>query len=186
MLARLWREQSGGSALEMAVVLPVLLLFFMVFVEVLMVLWVSSAMESALRSASRFGLTGWSPEGVDRKAAIMQIVSARTMGLVNGDSASIRTLVYSEFGKIGQPEPFGDAYPYNHRYDPGESFIDVNGDGRYSNDMGRDGEGGPGEVVLYTIEYKAPFLTPLQRWIGGDGFTPLRASAVVRNESWGN
>lgn len=186
MLRRLWRQDDGSTVLELAVVLPGLLLFFMVFIEVLMVLWVGAAMESALRSASRFGLTGWSPDGMDRKAAIMAIVSSRTMGLVTSANATIKTLVYADFAQIGTPEPFGDSYPYNHRYDPGESFIDVNGDGVYSADMGRAGEGGPGEVVLYTIEYRSPFLTPLQSWIGGTGFTALKASAVVRNEPWGN
>lgn len=49
--------------------------------------------------------------------------------------------------------------------------------------MGRDGAGGPGEVVVYTVRYNAPYLTRLQSLIGGNGFTLIQASAVVRNEA---
>lgn len=179
------RSQSGNAAVEMAVVLPGLLLLLMVLVETMSLMWVSAAMENALRSASRFGLTGWSPEGVDRQAAIMRMVAERTIGLVTERTATIDSRVYGTFGQIGLPEPYDDTLPRNGHYDPGESFIDVNGNGHWDADMGRDGFGGPGEVVVYTITYNAPFLTPLQRWIGGGGFTTLRASAVVRNEPWG-
>lgn len=186
MLRRFWRSESGTTALELAVALPSLMLFFMVFIEVMMLMWVGSAMESALRNASRFGLTGWSPTGLDRKAAIMQIISQRTLGMVTNSTATITTLVYGDFSQIGMPEPYDDTAPHNGRYDVGEHFVDVNGNGKWDADMGRQGQGGPGEVVLYTVEYRSPLLTPLQSWIGGNSYSTLNASAVVRNEPWGN
>lgn len=185
MLARLLRSDGGNSATEMAVTLPVLLLLLMVIIEAMSTVWINSAMESGLRAASRLGLTGWAPEGKDRRQAILDILDRRTLGLVNARTATVETKVYGDFQQIGMPEPFDDTGSVNGIWDPGEDFVDVNGNGTWDADMGRDGLGGPGEVVVYTVSYRSPFLTPLQRWIGGDGWTLLRASAVVRNEPWG-
>lgn len=186
MLRRLLACTRAASTVETAIVMPGLLLLFMAFIEVSMLLWVNMAMESALRVSSRFGLTGWAPVGTDRRTVILQMIQDRTLGMVTADSATITTLVYGDFSQIGMPEPYSDIAPANGRYDPGEPFVDVNGDGVWSPDMGKVGQGGPGDVVLYTITYKSSWLTPIQAFVGGSGFTTLKASAVVRNEPWGS
>ncbi|CAA7615357.1 TadE/TadG family type IV pilus assembly protein [Magnetospirillum sp. UT-4] len=181
---RLLAAEDGATAIEMAVALPVLMLLLMVMVESFALVWVNAAMESALREAARFGLTGWAPAGTDRRAAIMDILRRRTLGLVDDSSATIDMRVFGDFGQIGVPEPFDDTLVVNGRHDAGEEFRDINGNGRWDDGSGDEGAGGPGQVVLYTISYRSPFLTPLQRWIGGAGETLVRASAVVRNEPW--
>jgi hypothetical protein len=183
---RLLASDDGASAVEMAVALPVLMLLIMVMVESFTLVWVNAAMESALREAARFGLTGWAPAGTDRRAAIMDILRRRTLGLIDEATATIEMRVFGEFDQIGVPEPYDDTVSANGRYDNGENFRDINGNGRWDDGSGSEDEGGPGEVVVYTIAYRSPFLTPLQRWIGGSGTTELRASAVVRNEPWEN
>lgn len=177
--------ESGSSTIEMAVALPTLMLLIMVLVESFTLVWVNAAMESALREAARFGLTGWAPEGVDRRQAILDIVRRSTLGLVDERTAAVETRVFGDFTQVGAPEPFDDTAPGNGRYDVGETFRDINGNGHWDDGTGTPGTGGPGEVVVYTIAYRSPFLTPLQRWIGGEGSTLLRASTVVRNEPWG-
>lgn len=183
---RLLADDDGSSAIEMAVALPVLMLLIMVMVESFTLVWVNAAMESALREAARFGLTGWAPAGTDRRAAIMDILRRRTLGLIDDTTATVEMRVFGDFDQIGVPEPHDDTVVVNGRYDSGEDFRDINGNGRWDDGSGDEGAGGPGQVVVYTIAYRSPFLTPLQRWIGGPGTTLLRASAVVRNEPWGS
>jgi Flp pilus assembly protein TadG len=185
MPRRLLTDTHGNTAIEAAIVLPTLLLTMIIIIEVMWSLWVEAALESALTNAARLGMTGYTPAGVDRRTAIMQQVSNRTLGLVTDGTATIQTLVYGDFSQIGVPEPYDDTAPHNGHYDPGEHFIDVNGNGHWDADMGAAGLGGPGQVVVYTVTYNSPFLTPLQHWIGGSGFLALQASAVVRNEPWG-
>ena len=74
------------------------------------------------------------------------------------DRTTIRTLVYSSFDQIGQPEPFTDGNG-NGAHDAGEAFNDVNGNGEWDDDMGAAGLGGPGDIVLYDIEYETGAVT---------------------------
>ena len=89
------------------------------------------------------------------------------------------------FGDIGQPEPYTDTNT-NGSYDLGEPFTDINGNGQWDADMGAAGLGGPGEIVLYKLEYDLPTMTSLlSNVIGGsDGKITLKASVAVRNEPY--
>lgn len=175
-------DDDGAAAVEFAIVFPVAVLFLLVIVEVMMMLWVDAAMESAVRMASRFGMTGYAPGGVSREERILAIVTDRTMGFVNPSTATVTTRIYDSFDKIGVSEPYDDIAPANGRYDAGEAFVDINGNGAWDRDLGRPGIGGPGEIVVYTATYRLPFFTPLQAFIGGANGTLLQASAVIRNE----
>ena len=176
------RGDGGAAALEFAFVFPVLLLFVFVLFDLMMILWMDAAMESAVRMASRFGITGYAPAGKTREEIILALIEERTLGFVNRSTATISTRIYDRFDHIGVGEPFDDTAPPNGKYDSGELFVDVNGNGVWDDDLGRPGVGGPGEIVVYTATYRLPFLTPLQSFIGGSGSTLLKASAVVRNE----
>lgn len=175
-------SDAGAAAVEFAIVFPVAVLFVLVIVEVMMMLWVDAAMESAVRRASRFGMTGYAPGGLSREERIMRIIEDRTMGFVNRSTATITTRIYDSFEDIGVSEPYEDVAPANGRYDTGESYMDINGNGAWDRDLGRPGVGGPGEIVVYTATYRLPFFTPLQAFIGGENSTLLQASAVIRNE----
>lgn len=174
--------RRGSTIAEMALVAPILFFTVIGIFEVVMILFVTVLLEGSVRESARFGITGWSPTGVDREANIRAIVDEHTMGLVEMTDLRITTLVYSSFGDIGQPEPYIDANA-NGAYDAGEMFTDVNGNGQWDDDMGRAGVGGPGEVVLYTLSYDWPLMTGLHvPFIGTDGKVPLRATVAVRNE----
>ena len=86
------------------------------------------------------------------------------------------------FGNIGQPEPFHDI-DLNGQYDVGEPFTDVNGNGQWDSDMGAAGLGGPGDVVVYRVEYPWAIMTPLLQAATGETITH-KASIAVRNEPY--
>lgn len=175
----LGRDADGAAAVQFAILAPALLLLIIGSFEVAMMLFVAGTMESAVLAASRAGVTGFTEDGVSREERIRDIILDRTMGFVDMDHTVIRTLVYQSFDQIGQPEPFSDDNG-NGAHDPGESFTDINGNGQWDDDMGSAGLGGPGDVVLYDIEYETGALTNL--------FAPIfgrvvhRAAVAVRNE----
>jgi len=181
----LWRDRRGASAVEFAIMGPVLILVVTGIMEVSMVLAVSSLLEGGLRDAARFGITGYVPPGSTREEQIKSIIGNATVGLVDMTKAEIQTLVYPSFGDIGQPEPWDDQNS-NGVYDLGEPFTDINSNGVWDPDMGAAGLGGPGEIVLYKIKYDLGLMTPLMRPImgGSDGNVTLRASIAVRNEPY--
>jgi Flp pilus assembly pilin Flp len=180
-----WRDRRGVSAVEFAIMGPVLILIVTGIMEVSMVLAVSSLIEGGLRDAARFGITGYVPPGSTREAQIKAIIGSATVGLVDMSKAEIQTLVYPSFGDIGQPEPWDDQNS-NGVYDVGEPYTDINSNGQWDPDMGAAGLGGPGEIVLYKIKYDLGLMTPLLTPImgGADGKVSLRASIAVRNEPY--
>jgi hypothetical protein len=181
------RREDGATLVEFAISIPILAVAVMGIMELSMVLFVGSMMEGGVRDAARFGITGNAPDGLTREQRIIQIVSDRTLGLLELSEDDITTLVYPSFDSVGKPEPFTDNMPENGVYDEGEEFLDVNGNSIWDVDMGAAGLGGPGEIVLYQIDAEWPLMTGLlSTVIGEDGVVPLKASIVVRNEPFGD
>lgn len=184
ILRRFTASVKGAMALEFAFGLPIAVFAVLALVELSMLILVNTLVEGGLREASRFGITGQVPNGVSREEVIKDLVGENTLGLVDMSKTAVTTKTYSSFAEVGRPEPFGDGND-NDVCDAGESYTDVNGNGAWDDDMGADGAGGPGDVVLYTISFEWDFLTPIPGQVfGQDGTIPMNASVVVRNEPW--
>jgi Flp pilus assembly protein TadG len=176
------RDDTAGAALEFALIAPILLTFVIGIVEVAMVLFASSLLEGSVREAARYGITGYTLTGQSRETVIRNIVQRHTAGMINMSKVKITYLTYKSFTNIGQPEPFNDAN-HNGIHDPGETYTDVNGNGKWDADMGSASTGGPGDVVVYTVSYDWPLITGYLSGILGVKI-PLSASYAVRNEPW--
>ncbi len=177
-------NDQGVTALEFGLGLPLFTFLMMGILEFGMVLFVGTLVEGGLRQASRYGLTGEEQDGTSRMELITQIVSDNTLGFVDLDVADLKVKIYPSFSDIGKGEAFVDGNA-NGTYDEGETFTDGNGNGQHDSDVGSDGAGGSGDVVVYSIDYEWNFFTPLASHIVGEGgIFPLRASIAVRNEPW--
>jgi TadE-like protein len=184
-----WRRlvgcRRGVMAIEFAFTAPIAIAALAGVMELSMIMFVNTLLEGSVREASRFGITGYIPEGVNREDVIRDVVADNTIGLVDMENTQIIYQVYSSFGDIGKPEPFVDDPPENGIYDEGESYTDVNGNGQWDADMGVAGLGGPGDVVLYRIITQWTVMTPLFVPLMGDnGAMTLSASVAVRNEPY--
>lgn len=187
LFSRLWKRTEGASAVEFTMVAMPLVLTLVGIIEVALILFVNVLLEGSLRDAARYGITGFTTDGLDRTAMIKKIVKDRTAGLIDMNKVRIETLVYQNFSDIGKPEPFTDKSPFNGVYDVGEPFVDVNGNGKWDADMGAAGVGGPGAVVVYRVSYDWPLLTGLLTpLLGSHGYVHLSVSTAVRNEPFPN
>ena len=178
------RNEDGSPAIEMAFAAPVLFLICAGTVEFGMIMFVTVLMESSLRDAARYGITGQVPDGLDRQSYIIDLIGERTIGLVDIDAADIEILSYPTFGDVGRGEEFVDGNG-NGQYDPGETYDDENDNSQWDEDVGTPGAGESGQVVVYRITYEWSLLTPLAGpLIGDDGKYGISASIAVRNEPW--
>lgn len=183
---RLAGARDGSASMEFALALPILLLILLGMFEVSMILFINTSVEGGLREAARYGITGQTPASGTREDQIIAILDRYTLGMVDLDSAQISFRTYKSFNDVEQPEPWIDEPPFNGVYDPGETFDDLNGDGKWSEDRGIAGVGNAGDVVLYDIRYDWALLTPfLSGLLGDSGVMHMRASIVVRNEPYG-
>lgn len=182
-LFRVGRERDGVTAVEFALTFPLVAMLVIAIIEFGMIQFTSILMESGLRDASRYGITGYEESGISRMDRIIQIVAEHTLGLVDMTKADFQILVYPGFGDVG-----GESYVDgngNGTYDSGETFTDKNDNGVWDSDIGVPGPGDSGEVVVYRIRYDWPLFMPwMASLIGSDGTFPIRASVAVRNEPW--
>ena len=183
-LIRLRRNEDGSPAIEFAFAAPVLFLAAIGTIEFGMIMFVTVLMESSLRDAARYGITGQEPTAGARLAAITGIIEQRTIGLVDMSAANVTILSYPTFGDVGRSEEYLDGNG-NGEYDVGETYTDDNGNGQWDVDVGVAGAGESGQIVVYKFDYDWPLLTPLlNNIVGDDGYYHIKASIAVRNEPW--
>lgn len=183
-LRRFYRDRDGVTAIEFALIAPVLSFMIMGMVELSLIMFAQSVMDSAVLTASRLGKTGYEEgSGVTREETIMNALNARAGALLNVANVSISQLSYAQFDQIGDPEPFTDTNGNGIR-DEGENYTDVNTNGQYDDDMGAESAGGAGEVVVYTVTYPWPIFTPLLSGFFSGGGVTLTSRTVVLNEPY--
>lgn len=179
LIGDLIKDTSGANALEAALGLPVLLTAMIGVLEVSNLYFVSATLENAVLSASRFGVIGNTEEGKTREEQLLEVLEEQTFGWVHMDDLEIETLVYEQFGDIGEEEPYVDAND-SGTYDEGEEYSDVNGNGEWDDDMAVVGMGDSGDIVLYRISYSPPSLTGFGDWATRQ--VNLTSTVAVRNE----
>lgn len=183
-LRRFRRDARGVTAVEFALIAPVLILFMMGIVELGLIMMTQGIMDNAAFSASRAGKTGYAAAGMTQDQTIMSAVTKSLSGVLSPAKLTLTSKAYDDYGSIGQPEPFTDVNN-NGRYDAGEPYTDVNGNGSWDADQGKTGAGTATQIVVYTVSYKWKLFTPLiARMLGSSGVVPIDARVVVRNEPY--
>lgn len=179
------RCENGATAVEFAVVLPVLLTLMFGLIEFSLIMFTKSVMEGATTVTSRLGKTGYTAEGQSRQDMLVALLTEQSYGLLDPEKIEITTLVYQSFDDIGAAEPLDDLNG-NAFWDEGENYVDINGNGAWDNNMGEAGLGNAGDIVVYKVEYPWPVATPIISKIIGnsEGNMPLEVSVVVRNEPY--
>ncbi|MCG8510449.1 MAG: pilus assembly protein, partial [Rhodospirillales bacterium] len=92
-LRTLLADRSGSTMVEFTFAVIPLSVLMVGIMEFGMILFAGILMESGLRDASRFGITGFEEPGASRMERIVQIVSDHTLGLVDMSSANFQVLV---------------------------------------------------------------------------------------------
>lgn len=184
----IFRSQSGNTAIEFALIAPVMFWMFVGTFELSMYFFATSTMEGAITASSRLGKTGYDPligEGKTREALILETVKGRVSALMDTDKVTLTARAYDSYDDIGQPEPYTDANGSGD-YNDGESYTDVNGNGSWDADMASAGYGGAEDVVYYEAAYDRPIFTPMMaRLLGNEtGVIPIRSGIIVKNEPW--
>jgi len=182
LLARFTRAEEGVTAIEFAMVAPVLIILLMGIIEFSLMMTAYNVMESATTVSARLGATGFTTSGISRQQTILNSINERAGTFVNVDNITITSKYYSQYNQIGDPEPFTDTNGNGVR-NSGEPFTDVNGNGQYDSDMGLAGLGNAGDIVVYTATYPWRIVTPLMgTLIGTNGVYNITTHAVTKNE----
>lgn len=184
LLRRFRHTENGASAVEFAIIAPVLLLLLFGIVEFSLIMMVHNVMEGATAISSRLGKTGYAAPGVTRQQTIIDAITSRAGTIIDPLKLTVSSTFYKQFDQIGDPEPYIDANG-NGSYTAGESYTDVNGNGQWDADMGSSGYGSANDIVVYTITYPWPISTPIMSdLLGSSGIYSITTHAVVKNEPY--
>lgn len=174
-----WRNRRGVTAIEFAIVLPVMLLAIMGLSDLAYREYVQVVFEGALQKAGRDSAI----EGGDDMAADLDtkvMTSVRTVAK-SATYTTTRTTnaTFSQF----KPERFTDGNGNGVR-DAGECFDDVNGNGQWDQDPGSTGQGRANDVTLYAMTITFPRLFPLMRSLGFPTMQMLTARTLLKNQPY--
>ena len=176
------QNNEGIAALEFALIAPAFFLIIMGVIEFSLIMFTQATMESATGNTARMGKTGFTEPGLTRQQMLINNVASRTAGLLDPADISVTMTTYSSFDNVNDPEPYIDDNG-NGFFDSGETYTDINGNGQWDEDMGASGAGAANEIVVYTVSYPWPVMTPIVNTVIGEIFT-ISARTVVKNEPW--
>ena len=184
ILKRFLSSKGGTTAVEFALIVPVLIFLTFAIVESGIAFAADIILKNATYDAARMGRTGFVPNGTSQDVSVKQKIKDQASVIMDINKLVITSKSYKGFDVLKKPEPFTDKNGNGVR-DDGENFTDVNGNGVYDKDQGANGYGGTAQVVLYTVTYPWTFNTPiLKEIVGNNGSILLTATAVVQNEPY--
>ena len=174
LAAKTLRNQNGTAAIEFAILAPTLFLFVLGIIEFSMIMFASSAVESATNISSRYGRTGnnyaeyvgdHNQTTASREQFIREEIAQRTLGLLNPTSVKIETATYANFKDSNRNDTSANT---------------------------ARGFGSGSEAVLYKVSYEWPVITPILAGLVSDkdgsgnstGKYTITSAIIVKNEAF--
>lgn len=179
----LLRDARGTTLIEFAFVAPVMLLMLMGFFDLAHHMYTKAVLSGVVQKAARDATLETGPGAA---AALDASVTTKVRRIAGADATvTASRSSYTDFRGVGTPEQFTDSgSPGNDRWDSGECFVDTNGNGTWDSDIGRSGQGGADDAVLYKVTVNYPRLFPMAKMLGWSANQEIVASTVLRNQPY--
>jgi len=174
------RDNRGVTAVEFAVVSPVMLLMLMGLSDVAYQVWARAMLNGAVQQAGRNSAL---ETGVNQQTAIDNAVKATVQDISPRATFTFQRRNYSDFASVNRPEDFTDSNG-NGYYNAGECFSDVNGNRTWDADRGVSGQGGADDVTEYTVTATYPRLFPMAGLLGWSTNQTITAKTVLKNQPY--
>lgn len=178
-LRSLRRNSRGVTAVEFAIVAPVMMLMLMGICDLAYQIYAQSILNGALQKAGRDatiqGAANTTTQIDGKVKTMIQKIAANATFTVTRKN-------YDSFSVI-KPEPFTDNNSNGVR-NTGECYTDVNGNGQWDQDPGTDGQGGADDVTLYTMTVTYPRLFPVAGFFGWPSTQTISATTLLKNQPY--
>jgi hypothetical protein len=166
--------------MEFGLIAPVFIVLLMGIFDLAHTAYAHSVFAGAVERAARDS----SLETADTTAADQYVENVVTP-VLPGVQVTTERESYFDFADIGRPEQYDDENG-NDTCDNGEAYVDENRSGSWEADVGAAGNGGAGDVVVYTATatYDPLFTIPFMpsSW----NTRTMKATAVKKNQPFSN
>lgn len=173
------RDRRGSAITEFGLIAPVFMLMLVGIYDLAHMAYARSVFTGAVERAAREA----SLETADTDVAD-QMVEDLIRPVLPGVVIETERQSYFDFADIGRHEEFSDENG-NNTCDNNESYVDENNSGGWDADIGQAGNGGAGDVVVYTATatYTPVFVVPFMPDAWKE--RKLTATAVKKNQPFG-
>lgn len=170
------KDENGVALTEFALITPIFMLMLMGVFDIGYGIYVKSLLEGAVEAAGReASLETTTTATIDDRVRT-------TMGSINRSNNLVFSReYYQNYVDVELPEDFTDGNANGLR-DPGECFVDRNGNSQWDSDVGLPGRGGAQDVVLYSATLTYSRLFPLWSLLGQSDSTEVTGSTYIRNQ----
>lgn len=187
---KLLRDDSGATIVEFAFVAPPLILILLAGFDFGHRSYVSAVLQGALTDAARAASVE-NPTVSGSGDTLAERVEDAILSQVNpvatpGFTLEVEQSNFYDFSDIGNPERLVSDVDGDGTYDEedGDCFSDLNENGEFDLDTGRDGAGGANDVVFYEATLTMDALVPLANFLGGESVYTIYAETAIRNQPW--
>jgi hypothetical protein len=180
-VASLGRDSRGVTAVEFAIIAPALMMTLLGLMDLSYNLYASTLLEGAVQEAGRNSTI----EGAEGKGlAIDNKVSSTVHHIVPSADVDFARRAYIDYAEVGRPEDYTDTND-DGTCNGGEPFEDINSNGTWDQDRGREDMGGARDAVLYTVTVSYRRAFPVMKLLGFSNTVTARARTVLRNQPYG-
>jgi Flp pilus assembly pilin Flp len=171
-------DKRGATALEFALVIPVVCALLAGGFELGFRVYLTSVVEGALLEASRRASVGNVNE-----FDIEEIIKTRVSTLSKASNIKdIKKERFYNFSNVGKPEKLKFDKNSNGLYDPADDcYEDANNNTSYDYNS-TSGLGTADDIVRYSIKVEYPNIMPVMGIIGLGSTQTINASTVLRNQ----
>jgi Flp pilus assembly pilin Flp len=194
-IAALRQDVRGVTAVEFAIIAPVMCLFLVGALDMAHSLYMTAVLQGVVQKTARDGSME-SGTAAAQQALLDERVRKQALLLANQATVTIGRRFYRTFAAAAaaQPEhwtesevkPDGTPAP-DGTCDHGEPYVDANNNGVWDRDGGDGGTGGAKDRVVYTVSVTYPRLLPIYGFLPSVGNTQtVTAKTVLQNQPYGD
>lgn len=180
------RNQQGVAAIEFAIVAPVFFFILFSIIELGLVMFSATVIESATSSTSRSSRLGSDGAAGDRVSYIREQIRTLSLGLIDADRILITTDLTTSYEEIDKPERcLVTPMPPIGTCPPGAPFDDTNGNGAYDGNLPALSIGSAGDIVRLRVYYPWTIISPLVgAFMSDNGEYIISSTTMVKNEEF--
>ena len=190
VLKRLGHNERGATIVEFALVAMPLCVLVMGGLDLGHQSYIRATMQGALNDAARRAAVQdphFTASGSTTEERVSNTILTQLGKIAPDATIDISQSNFYDFSGIGNPEKLMSDVNGNGAYDAGDGdcFADLNENGEFDTDAGREGIGGANDVVFYTAEITMPRLLPVAGLIGFSPNYEMSVSTAIRNQPYG-
>lgn len=186
-LRRLVHCSRGATAVEFALVITPFVTLLLGSFDLAYQAYLRTVVQGALNDISRTASLE-APEINCQSGTITEKVQCavkRRSDIVARDATyEVEISSFYDFSGVGRTEKLVTDYNRNGRYDTGDCFMDLDENGLFDEDAGRDGVGGADDVAFYRVTVHMPRLFPIHEFLPVSPDYTITAETALRNQPY--